>query len=111
MPLSLGTRLLRMQLRLTKPIARFATIEDARRAQDQLGRLTAEILKTKVSFEPVEFERFAACFALSHSCEEPCDRAILYLHGGGYTAGGLDYAKGFGGLLAAQTHISVFCAA
>ena len=111
MPLTLGTRLLRMQLRLTKPIARFATIEDARKAQDQLGRMTTEILKTKVVFQPVEFERFAACFANSISCEEPCDRAVLYLHGGGYTAGGLDYAKGFGALLASQTRVSVFCVA
>lgn len=111
MPLTLGTRLLRMQLRLTKPIARFATIEDARKAQDQLGRMTAEILKTKVSFEPVAFDRFTACFAVSNACEAPCDRAILYLHGGGYTAGGLDYAKGFGALLAAQTRVSVLCVA
>jgi acetyl esterase/lipase len=100
-----------MQLRLTKPIARFATIEDARKAQDQLGRLTAELLKTKVSFEPVEFDRFTACIAASNACEEPCDRVILYLHGGGYTAGGLDYAKGFGALLAAQTKISALCVA
>ena len=111
MALTLGTRLLRMQLRLTKPIARFATIEDARKAQDQLGRMTAEILKTKVSFETVEFDRFTACFAESNNCVEPCDRVILYLHGGGYTAGGLDYAKGFGALLAAQTHVTVLCIA
>lgn len=111
MPLTLGTRLLRMQLRLTKPIARFTTIEDARRAQDQLGRITAEALKTKVSFEPVEFDRFTACFAVSHACQEQCDRAVLYLHGGGYTAGGLDYAKGFGALLSSHTNLSVLCAA
>lgn len=111
MPLTLGTRLLRMQLRLTKPIARFATIEDARKAQDQLGRMTAEILKQKVNFEPISFERFEACFAVSNTCAAPCDRAILYLHGGGYTAGGLDYAKGFGALLASLTQVSVFCAA
>jgi acetyl esterase/lipase len=111
MPLTLGTRLLRMQLRLTKPIARFATIEDARKAQDQLGRMTAEMLKTKVGFKPVGFERFTACFAVSAGCKEPCDRVILYLHGGGYTAGGLDYAKGFGALLSANTGLSVLCAA
>lgn len=111
MALTLGTRLLRMQLRLTKPIARFATIEDARKAQDQLGRMTAEILKTKVNFEQVPFERFEACFAVSNACVAPCDRAILYLHGGGYTAGGLDYAKGFGALLASQTRVSVLCVA
>jgi monoterpene epsilon-lactone hydrolase len=111
MPLTLGSRLLRMQLRLTKPIARFTTIEDARKAQDQLGRMTAEIMKTKISFEPVEFDRFTACFAVSHACQEPCERVILYLHGGGYTAGGLDYAKGFGALLASHTQVSVLCAA
>ena len=111
MPLTLGTRLLRMQLRLTKPIARFATIDDARKAQDQLGRMTAEILRSKVSFEPVEFDRFSACFAVANACIEPCDRVVLYLHGGGYTAGGLDYAKGFGGVLAAQTGVSVLCVA
>ena len=111
MPINIGTRLLRMQLRLTKPIARFATIEDARKAQDQLGRMTAEMLKTKVSYEPLSFERFTACFAQANDCYDPCDRAILYLHGGGYTAGGLDYAKGFGGLLAARTHVSVLCVA
>ena len=111
MPLTLGTRILKAQLRLTKPLARFATIEDARKAQDQLGRMTAEILKTKVCYEPVDFERFSACNAVSIAREAPCDRAILYLHGGGYTAGGLDYAKGFGGLLATQTRATVFCVA
>ena len=111
MPLTLGTRILKAQLRLTKPLARFAGIEDARKAQDQLGRMTAEILKTKISYEPVDFERFPACKAVSIACEAPCNRVILYLHGGGYTAGGLDYAKGFGGLLAAQTRMTVFCVA
>jgi len=111
MPLTLGTRLLRMQLRLTKPIARFATIDDARKAQDQLGRMSAEIFKTKVNFEQVDFKRFAASFAVSTACESPCDRVVLYLHGGGYTAGGLDYAKGFGALLASQTQLTVLCVA
>jgi acetyl esterase/lipase len=100
-----------MQLRLTKPIARFATIDDARRAQDQLGRMTSELLRAKVNFEMVEFDRFAASFAVSTACHEPCDRVVLYLHGGGYTAGGLDYAKGFGAMLATQTQVSVLCVA
>ncbi len=111
MPLAIGTRLLKAQLRLAKPFARFTGIEAARKAQDQLGRMTAAILKTKVNFEQVEFDQFSACFAISNACEAPCDRAVLYLHGGGYTAGGLDYAKGFGALLAAQTQLTVFCAA
>jgi acetyl esterase/lipase len=111
MPLSLGARLLKSQLRLAKPLERFTDFNTMRIAQDQLGRVTAAILKTKVVFEPVDLKDFSACYAISTACETPCDRAILYLHGGGYTAGGLDYAKGFGALLAAQTRLSVFCAA
>ncbi|MEN6418398.1 MAG: alpha/beta hydrolase [Clostridiaceae bacterium] len=108
---SLSAQILKLQLRLAKPLARFTTIEAARLAQDQLGRVTSGILKTKVTYEDVSFERFQACFAVSHECIAPCDRVILYLHGGGYTAGQLDYAKGFGGVLAAATRISVFCVA
>lgn len=108
---SLGAQFLKLQLRLAKPIVRFTSIEAARGAQDQLGRITARMLKAKVVFEPVAFDNFQSCFAVSTACVTPCDRAVLYLHGGGYTAGSLDYAKGFGGLLASHTRLSVFCVA
>ena len=45
---SLSAQILKLQLKLAKPLARFSTIEAARIAQDQLGRVTAGILKTKV---------------------------------------------------------------
>ena len=109
--LSLGAQFLKLQLRLAKPLVRFTTIENARTAQDQLGRITAGTLKAKVAYETVSFEEFDACFAVSTACPSPCGRAVLYLHGGGYTAGSLDYAKGFGGLLAAHTRLNVFCVA
>ena len=108
---SLSARLLKLELRLAKPLVRFTGIEQARAAQDQLGRITTRLLKDKVSFEPVSFPDFTACFAFSTACEGACDRTILYLHGGAYTAGGLDYAKGFGTLLAAETRLNVFCVA
>ncbi len=108
---SLSARLLKLELRLAKPLVRFTGIEAARTAQDQLGRMTARLLHDKVTFEPISFPDFTACFAFSNACEGTCDRAILYLHGGAYTAGGLDYAKGFGTLLAAETQLNVFCVA
>lgn len=108
---SLSANLLKLELRLAKPFVRFTGIEQARAAQDQLGRITARLLKDKISFEPVSFPDFTACFAFSNDCEGSCDRAILYLHGGAYTAGGLDYAKGFGALLASETRLNVFCVA
>jgi len=108
---SLSARLIKLQLRLAKPLVRFTGIEQARTAQDQLGRITARLLKDKVSFEPISFPDFTACFVFSNDCEGSCDRAILYLHGGAYTSGGLDYAKGFGALLASETRLNVFCVA
>ena len=35
---------------------------------------------------------------------------ILYLHGGGYTCGSLEYAKGFAAALASECGVRVFCA-
>jgi len=108
---SLSARLLKLELRLAKPLVRFTGIEAARTAQDQLGRITTRLLQDKVAFLPVSFPDFTSCFAVSNACEGSCDRAVLYLHGGGYTAGGLDYAKGFGALLASETQLNVFCVA
>ena len=36
---------------------------------------------------------------------------VLYLHGGGYTCGNLEYAKGFAATLADECGVRVFCAA
>ncbi len=107
----IGASIIKLQLWLTKPLARFAGIEAARAAQDQLGRITTKLLRAKVAYECVPFDEFTACFAVPCECEHAEDRVILYLHGGGYTAGSLDYAKGFGGLLAAGTRLTTFCAA
>ncbi len=108
---SLGALLLKLQLRLAKPILRFTGIEADRAAQDNLGRMTARLLESRVTYEPALFDDFTACFAVPNECEAPGDRAVFYLHGGGYTAGSLDYAKGFGGLLAARTRVKTLCVA
>jgi len=108
---SIGAYITKLQLWLAKPILRFAGIEAARAAQDQFGRLTAKLLETRVTYECVPFDEFTACYAVPHDCERAEDRVILYLHGGGYTAGTLDYAKGFGGLLSANTRLTTFCVA
>ena len=110
--MSVGAMLLKLQLSLLKPVSRFTTIEAARAGQDALGKIGAGILdKLLVTYEDVPFEQFEACFAIPDDCETAETRAILYLHGGGYTAGGLDYAKGFGGILAANSAVKTLCVA
>ncbi|MEG2083577.1 MAG: alpha/beta hydrolase, partial [Oscillospiraceae bacterium] len=39
------------------------------------------------------------------------DRALLYLHGGAYVAGGIEYSLGFGSVLAARSGMTTLCAA
>ncbi len=108
---SLGASLIKLQLRLAKPILRFTGIEAARIAQDNVGKLGARALLDRVTFDDVPLPEFAVSFATPCGCETANTHAILYLHGGGYVAGTLDYAKGFGGLLAAEAHVNTLCVA
>ena len=54
-----------------------------------------------------------SCFsaALIEPKQLRCGGVILYLHGGGYCCGELEYAKGFGAVLAHETGAKVFCPA
>lgn len=99
---------MRQEVKLLQPLFS-GTVETARKAQDSVGALEARVLGEKVKFIPQLRELFQADWAvpdepLEHSC-------ILYLHGGGYTAGSLDYARGFGGIIADLTHRSTLCVA
>ncbi len=109
--LSISAMIMRLNLQLTKPIVRFTGIAASRIGQDALGKISAGVLKTVVNYRDISFESFSACFATPIECTTADTHVILYLHGGGYTAGELDYARGFGGVLAASTHINTFCVA
>ena len=105
----LTTKLLRNQIRLLKPLITNCSIEMSRAAQDRLGKLMAAGHQKELSFETVSFSSFDA--ALIHPRTTAGHGVILYLHGGGYVAGDLDYAKGFGSILAAESGLDVFCPA
>ena len=108
---SVSALLLRLQMHIAKPIVRFTGITASRKAQDNLGKISARILESKVTYTDVAFPDFSASWAEPVNCANGNTHAVLYLHGGGYTAGGLDYAKGFGGVLAAETGLRFFCVA
>ena len=110
--LSIGSMIMKLQLSLLKPIARFTTIEAARAGQDALGKISAGILdKLMLDYVDVPFENFEASFATPKECPTKDTHVIFYLHGGGYTAGTLSYAKGFGGVLAVNAGVNAFCVA
>lgn len=107
--MSFSEKFLRAQLNLSKPFMNDSSLEFVRRGQNRLGELMAMIHKRDVYFENVEFSDFTGAWAYPR--DEVRDGAVLYLHGGGYTCGTLEYAKGFGATIAAKCGTRVFCAA
>lgn len=102
-------KFVRMQLNILKPLIENSSLETARKSQDLLGELMALSNITSVSYNRRSFENFEAEWAIPE--EDSNSGVILYLHGGGYTCGELEYAKGFGSKLASYFGFKVLCCA
>lgn len=107
MPISAKTVL--KQLSLIKPILNVRSLKMTRKGQDKIGELMESRYREHIVIKGHEFTNFRGAWMIP--TDERRQGVILYLHGGGYTCGGLDYAKGFGSMLAARTGTRVFCAA
>ncbi|MBR5315652.1 MAG: alpha/beta hydrolase fold domain-containing protein, partial [Firmicutes bacterium] len=77
--------------------------------QVKIGALVFHKYREQLMARRHDFQQFSAHWLLPN--DERRQGIILYLHGGGYCCGGLDYAKGFGGLLAVKTGTRVFAPA
>ena len=107
--MALSAKFIRAQLNLLKPFVTGCSLEVARKTQDALGDLMAASHKRKVSWENHSFGVFEGTWITPKT--QTKQGIILYLHGGGYTCGSLEYAKGFGTTLSAECGMQVFCAA
>lgn len=96
----------RSQLNLLKPFATKCSLGVVRRTQDSIGKLMANSYKDKVELCPVNVGELNC--AMLTPREELSGGVVLYIHGGGYVAGNLDYACGFGSMLAARCGVRVF---
>lgn len=96
----------RSQLNILKPFARKCSLGVVRRTQDSVGRLMSRSYTDRVDYEIV-MSGDVKCAMLTPR-EELSSGVVLYIHGGGYVAGNLDYANGFGSMLAAKCGIRVF---
>lgn len=112
--MALSAAFVRKQLNRLKPMILSTSLEIARAGQDAMGELMYVPHRKSVR---VEAQTWTGGNGLPSVGEwilprdQTSDGAIIYLHGGGYTCGGLEYAKGFGTLLADECGIRVFCAA
>ncbi len=110
--MALSVSFLRKQLNLLRPFVLASSLDVARKGQDALGELMFVSRKGAVRLEKQEIERQDGS---KLSCEWIVpkdltgDGVLVYLHGGGYTCGGSDYARGFGALLAEECSRKVFC--
>ena len=90
-------KFVRAQLELMRPFIQSRPLEFSRTSQDRLGKIMQATRKHDVVALDVELDKFRAAWILPR--DELRYGAILYLHGGGYTCGTLDYAKGFASVL------------
>ena len=98
---------IRAQLNLLKPFASKCSINTARLAQDKMGKLMAVNHKNNLVYEDVFVGNVNCCMITPKDVLST--GVIVYLHGGGYVGGNLNYAKGFGSVLASKCGIRVFC--
>lgn len=107
--MELSAKLVRAQLYFFKPFVANCSLETTRKGQDKLGELMSVLHKREVYMKDHDFGAFQGAWVMPK--DERRSGVILYLHGGGYTCGSLEYAKGFAATLASQCGVRVFCAA
>nr|MDD6335477.1 alpha/beta hydrolase [bacterium] len=105
----LMTTLMRTQLHAVKSMMKPEKLQSTRALQDKLGELMARVHSSRITLFPIALDGFQGCWALPTG--SPRRGMLLYVHGGGYTAGDLPYATGFGSVLADQVGRPVFCPA
>lgn len=103
------TRWIRRQLSLLRPILNAASLQSVRLGHQAIGRLVPRFLAKQTRCQRMDLEHFRAAWVRPRDLRHR--GTILYLHGGGYTCGDLEYAAGIGAVLASRLHCNFFCPA
>lgn len=107
--MAISAKTVKKQLALLKPLLEATSLETTRRGQNKLGELMGARHRSKLVYKQHCFGEFEGLWALPK--DERRRGVILYLHGGGYTCGDLEYTKGFAAAVAARTGTKVFAPA
>ncbi len=100
-------KFIRRQLELTKPLIDSSGLELSRSVQDKIGRLMRFSRRGESVMQ--DFSKNGLKMSLLVPRDELRRGLLLYLHGGGYTAGGIDYSRGFASVLASELGMRVLC--
>lgn len=107
--MALSAKYVRSRLTMLQSVMKNFSLESSRKGQRMLGELMEFKHRKMVIIKDHPFEKFPAAWVIPK--DERRQGVILYLHGGGYACGDLDYAKGYGATLAVRCGIRVFCPA
>ncbi len=107
--MSLSPKTVKRRLALFKPLLDSSSLDMIRFGQEKIGAVMHRSGKLNVVIKEHYFEAFNAAWIIPR--DERRQGVLLYLHGGGYTAGDMEYAKGVGTTLAVQTATKVFAPA
>lgn len=107
--MGLSAKFVRTQLKFLKPLMETLELETLRKGQARIGELMQFIHRKEVVIKQHSFSGFDGAWVLPR--DKRRQGVILYLHGGGYTCGDLDYTLGFGSTLAVECGSRVFCPA
>lgn len=98
-------KFIRSQLELAKPIARNASLDTARLFQEKVGKVLQFITRRSVVVSDEDFDGTAGAMVVPR--DELRSGLIIYIHGGGYVSGELEYAKGFATVLSEECGMRV----
>ena len=107
--MALTAKTVRTQLAVLSPVLKTFSLETTRKGQNKLGELMEAKYRKRVIVKEHIFEQFKGAWVIPK--DERRQGVILYLHGGGYVCGNLEFALGFGSMLATQSGTRVFCGA
>ena len=107
--MALSAKYVRSRLTMLRSVMKNFSLESSRKGQRMLGELMEFKHRKMVIIKDHPFENFAAAWVIPK--DERRQGVILYLHGGGYACGDLEYAKGYGSTLAVRCGVRVFCPA
>ena len=107
--MAFSEKFVRKQLGIIFPKIEKYSLEQLRSAQDLSGALMRKLAGRSLLVERKSFGAFDAAWV--HPEARRSETVILYLHGGGYTCGNIEFAIGFASTLAKSLGLRVFAPA
>ena len=107
--MAVSAKSIRKQLSFMRPLLEVCSLETCRKGQNKLGEIMGFRHRGQVIYKEHSFGASEGVWSIPK--DERRQGVVLYLHGGGYTCGDIEYAKGFGTTLAFECGVKVFSVA